>query len=198
MAQEKFNNGSATLSSARVDTVSVHSPRDPRRKKQAVLRQSKSGKSCCISKMVDKMLFVEYQARKANGKGTLGKEKEKSDGKAMLEDMEVEAAGQAISEGRICHEGSQSGENCLKKNVEEASKSKNGTKQTIEEENFEVPGPERVSCVENNCEVKVMRLLEELTQLSMDVEKEKEKSKRLHQQNERLDIELDLINEKLK
>merc|ERR1719222_237030 len=99
-------------SSATVDTVSVRSSRDPRRKKQAMLRQSneaslfgttRSGKSCCISKMVNKMSFVEYQARKANGKGNLGKEKEKSDGKAMYK-------------GRICHEGS----NCLKKNVDEA------------------------------------------------------------------------------
>ena len=197
-------------SSARVDTVSVRSSRDPRRKKQAMLRQgneaslfdpTKLGKSCCISKVVKKMSFVEYQARKMNGKGTHGKEKEKSDGKAMLEDMEVEAsaaAGQAMSEGRICDEGSKSGQNCLKKNVEEASNSKNGTKQTVAEENLEVPGPERVSCEENDCEAKVKRLLEELTQLSMDMEEEKEKSRRLHQENESLDIELELINEKLK
>ena len=179
-------------SSATVDTVSVRSSRDPRRKKQAMLRQSneaslfgttKSGKSCCISKMVNKMSFVEYQARKANGKGTLGKEKEKSDGKAMPEEMEVQdsaAAGQAMYKGRICHEGS----NCLKKNVDEA----------VAEENFEVPGPERVSCAGNDCEAKLKRLLEELTQLSMDMEEEKEKSRRLHQENERLDIELELIN----
>ena len=128
------------------------------------------------------MSFVEYQARKANGKGTLGKEKEKSDGKAMPEEMEVQdsaAAGQAMYKGRICHEGS----NCLKKNVDEA----------VAEENFEVPG-----CEEIDCEARAKRLLEELTQLSIDMEEEKEKSRRLHQENESLDIELELINEKLK
>ena len=142
-------------------------------------------------------LTLPTRARSANGKGTLGKEKEKTDAKAMLDDLEVQAsaaAGQAMSEGRICHEGSKSGQNCLKKNVEEASNSKNGTKQTVAEENFEVPGPERVSCEENGCEAKVKRLLEELTQLSMDMEEEKENSRRLHQENERLDIELELIN----
>ena len=42
---------------------------------------TRSGKSCCISKVVKKMSFVEYQAREANGKGTGGKKKEKSDSK---------------------------------------------------------------------------------------------------------------------
>ena len=135
------------------------------------------------------------------GEHSFGKEKEKSDGKAMLEDMEVQAsaaAGQAMSKRRICREGSKSGENCLKKNVDNASNSKDGTNHTVEEENLEVPGPERVSCAQNDWEVKVKRLLEELTQLSMDMEEEKEKSRRLHQENESLDIELELINQKLK
>ena len=142
------------------------------------------------------MSFVEYQAREANGKGTGGgKEKEKSDGKAMQEDMEAQASaapGQAMSKGRICYEGSKSGENCLK-NMEDASNPKYGTKQTVAEENFEVPG-----CEEIDCEARAKRLLEELTQLSIDMEEEKEKSRRLHQENESLDIELELINEKLK
>ena len=151
---------------------------------------TRSGKLSCISKVVKKMSFVEYQAREANGRGTGGKEKEKSDGKAMQEDMEVQAsaaAGQAMSKRRICREGSKSGENCLKKNVDNASNSKDGTNHTVEEENLE-----------NDWEAKVKRLLEELTQLSIYMEEEKEKSRRLHQENESLDIELELINEKLK
>ena len=202
--QANVNSGSAALSSATAHMASVRSSRDPRLRKQAMLRQSneaslfdptRSGKSCCISKVVKKMSFVEYQAREANGKGTGGKEKEKSDGKAMQEDMEAQASaapGQAMSKGRICYEGSKSGENCLK-NMEDASNPKYGTKQTVAEENFEVPG-----CEEIDCEARAKRLLEELTQLSIDMEEEKEKSRRLHQENESLDIELELINEKLK
>lgn len=164
---------------------------------------TKLGKSCCISKVANKVSFVEHQAREANGKGTHGKEKEKSDGMAMLEDIEIQAsvtAGQDMSKGRICHEGSKSGENWLKKNMEEASDPKNGTKQTVAEENFEVPRncPERVSCEEEDCQVKAKRLLEELTQLSLDMEEEKKESRRLHQENESLDIELEMIKEKLK
>ena len=161
---------------------------------------TRSGKLSCISKVVKKMSFVEYQAREANGKGTGGgKEKEKSDGKAMQDDVEVQASaapGQAMSKGRICHEGSKSGENCLK-NMEDASNLKYGTKQTAAEENFEVPGCEEIDC-EAGCEARAKRLLEELTQLSIYMEEEKEKSRRLHQENESLDIELELINEKLK
>ena len=42
------------------------------------------------------------------------------------------------------------------------------------------------------------RLLEELTQLSKELEEEKEKCRRLRKENASLDIELELIDEKLK
>ena len=84
--------------------------------------------------------------------------------------------------------------------MEGASNPKNAIKQTAAEENFEVPvnSPERASCEENDGESKMQRLLEELTQLSKELEEEKEKSRRLHQENASLDIELELIEDKLK
>ena len=194
--------------------MSVRSSRDPRLKKQAMLRQNceasrvdptKLRQSCAISKVVNKMSFVEYQARVAVVKGTHGKEKEKSDDKAVPEDMEVQTSVVASQttpggKGKICHGGSKSSENWLKENMEAASNPKNGTEQTVVEENFKVPGncPERASYEVNDCEAKAKRLLEELVQLSKEMEKEKEKSRRMHQENESLDIELELICEKMK
>ena len=194
--------------------VSVRSSRDPRLKKQAMLRQSNQNearqfdptnlkKTCHISKVVNKMSFVEYQARQAVGKGISSKEREKYDDEAEQANLEDQvAAGQATPGGKekMCPEAVKNCENCLEKNMEEASNPKNATKPTAAEENFEVPvnSPERASCEENDCESKMQRLLEELTQLSKELEEEKEKSRRLHQENASLDIELELIEEKLK
>ena len=132
--------------------------------------------------MVYKMSFVEYQAREALWK-------EKSECKALPEDKAVDSVASSLAghvllsgEVKICHGGSKSGEIIL----EEASTPKNGY---VVEENFEKV---------NDCEVKAKLLLEELTQLSTEMEKEKEKSRRLHLENESLDIELEQIREKLK
>ena len=180
--------------------VSVRSSRDPRLKKQATLRQSYENearsfgstnlrKTCHISKVVNKVSFLEYQARKAVG--TNSKEREKSDEEVEQNDLEDQvAAGQATpgGKGKMCPEGAKKCENWFKENMIKASNPKNATKQTVAEENFEVS----VNCS------KMKRLLEELTQLSKELEEEKEKSRRLRKENASLDIELELIDEKLK
>jgi hypothetical protein len=186
VSEEKSSSHLATLSSASV--VPVRSSRDPRRKKHSISRQSngkgnddetKLGKSCSRSKVVYKMSFVEYQAREALGK-------DKSECKALPEDKAVASSLAEhvlpIGEVKICHGGSKSKEIIL----EEAATPKNVN---VVEENFENV---------NDCEIKAKLLLEELTQLSTEMEEEKEKSKRLYLENESLDIELEKIREKLK
>ena len=82
----------------------------------------------------------------------------------------------------MCPEGAKKCENWFKENMIKASNPKNATKQTVAEENFEVS----VNCS------KMKRLLEELTQLSKELEEEKEKCRRLRKENASLDIELEL------
>ena len=151
--------------------------------------------------MVNKVSFLEYQARKAVG--TNSKEREKSDEEVEQNDLEDQvAAGQATpgGKGKMCPEGAKKCENWFKENMIKASNPKNATKQTVAEENFEVSVncSARASFEENDCESKMKRLLEELTQLSKELEEEKEKSRRLRKENASLDIELELIDEKLK
>ena len=156
------------------------------------------------------MSIVEYQAREANVKG-----KKSAEGKSVTKNVEVQAsvagfhAGQATPGGRenMCPVGSKSGEILLKKSTKEDSNHKNSMKQTAAKENSEVLADcsERVSCCkeaqkeeEGESEAKVKMLLAELMELGKEMEEEKDKSRRLQEENEKLDIELELIEERLK
>ena len=181
-------------------------------KKESQIDAVKELKSNGIAEKVSKLSIVEYQAREAAGKATQVHEMENSDENAVQRDAEVQAslntspAGQATPGGKRkrCHGDSTSGENVLRKQVEEALNHQNDFKQADTTDDLEVAVEclERASFCEETREeesgVKVERMLAELAQLSMEMEEEKEKSRRLHKENDNLNIELELIQKRLK
>ena len=88
--------------------------------------------------------------------------------------------------------------------MEEALNHQNGSKHADTTDDLEIAVEclERASICEETGEeehgAKVERMLAELVQLSKEMEEEKEKSRRLHEENDNLDIELELIQKRLK
>ena len=182
-------------------------------KKESQIDAVEEVKSCGIPRRVSKMSIVEYHAREAVGKATQAKKKVNSDRNAVLKDADAQAsvdtspAGQATPGGKrkSCHGGSNNEETLLmRKTVEEALNHQNGSKHADTTDDLEIAVEclERASICEETGEeehgAKVERMLAELVQLSKEMEEEKEKSRRLHEENDNLDIELELIQKRLK